>query len=335
MTGKELLNKCSYYAGDRCVSRRDIEVSTSMRAYLFLALNVLGAALFFKPLLHVVSLSFQYQMLYSHIPLIALISGVFLFRKRKELFSRCAFAWRPGLLLYGLSAAVYCAGFRFGPQLAANDYLSLMMAALVLWFWAGALLVFGTETFRKALFPLLFLLFTVPLPNIVLKPYIHFLQAGTAATVHGFLEVTGIPYIREGYYFTVPGFRAEIAEECSGIRSSIVLFIVSILVGHLYLRTVSRKTLLAAAVFPIAIVKNALRITVLIYLTAYVDPKFVTDSWLHQSGGIPLFVLSLVLLAGAVFVLKKTEHKILKKQHGNGESAGDPDPAEQLSSADR
>ena len=121
----------------------------------------------------------------------------------------------------------------------------------------------------------------------------------------------------------MPGFDAEVAEECGGIRSSIVLFIVSVLTGHLYLRTFPRKMILALAVFPIAILKNAVRITILIYLAAYVDKAFITNSWMHQSGGIPFFVLALLLMVPVVVLLKKSEKKASGKKNEKRDSSGE------------
>jgi len=50
-------------------------------------------------------------------------------------------------------------------------------------------------------------------------------------------------------------------------------------------------------VIPITIFNNAVRITTITLLSIYVDVKFLTDSWLHHSGGIVFFAIGLVLLA--------------------------------------
>ena len=66
---------------------------------------------------------------------------------------------------------------------------------------------------------------------------------------------------------------------------------------------------LVAIVVPLAIIKNAFRIVGLALLANYVDPSFITDSVLHRSGGIPLFVLSLVFLFSFVWLLRRVEKR--------------------------
>ncbi len=63
-------------------------------------------------------------------------------------------------------------------------------------------------------------------------------------------------------------------------------------------------------VVPLAVIKNAFRIVGLAVLANYVDPTYITNSVLHRSGGIPLFLLSLVILVGVVWVLRRYECRL-------------------------
>jgi exosortase/archaeosortase family protein len=58
---------------------------------------------------------------------------------------------------------------------------------------------------------------------------------------------------------------------------------------------------------PLAIFKNAIRIVGLSLLANYVDTSFVTDSALHRNGGIPLFLVSLVILFAILRLLRRCE----------------------------
>jgi hypothetical protein len=40
-----------------------------------------------------------------------------------------------------------------------------------------------------------------------------------------------------------------------------------------------------------------------------VDPKFITDSWLHKSGGLPFFGIALLLLLPVAWGLRKGERR--------------------------
>ena len=111
----------------------------------------------------------------------------------------------------------------------------------------------------------------IPIPEGILKPIVRFLQAGSAEVSYWVIRSVGVPVFRDGFLFTLPGLTIEVAEQCSGIRSGISLFLVGILAGHIFLKSGWRKLALAAAVVPITIAKNGLRIVTLSLLGAYVD----------------------------------------------------------------
>jgi len=66
--------------------------------------------------------------------------------------------------------------------LLGDQRLALNMLALVLW-WIGAFMIsFGTRAFRRALFPLFFLFWMVPIPEFILNPIVGLLQEGSVAS---------------------------------------------------------------------------------------------------------------------------------------------------------
>ncbi len=87
----------------------------------------------------------------------------------------------------------------------------------------------------------------------------------------------------------------KVAKECSGIRSSWVLFISSLLMSHLFLRTRWRRIVLVAFVIPLGILRNGFRILVIGLLCVYVGP-YMIDSSIHHRGGPLFFALSLIPL---------------------------------------
>jgi exosortase/archaeosortase family protein len=106
----------------------------------------------------------------------------------------------------------------------------------------------------------------------------------------------------------------EVAKQCGGIRSSLVLFIVSLLMGHMFLSSWRRKFILSLWVLPITIVKNAIRIVTLTLLGVYVDPR-ILESTLHRRGGIPFFIVALSLLGVVLWFLRRSENRgALKEQ---------------------
>jgi len=244
---------------------------------------------------------------YSHILLIPLVSGYFIYSGRKEIFSDLKYSYTIGIPLLIIGVLLYILGWYQGHRLNQNDYTSLMTFSVVI-FWIGAFILFyGTQAFRSAIFPLLFLVFMIPIPSALMDRIIYLLLVGSNEVTHVLFGLIGIPFLRDGFTFHLPGITIEVARECSGIRSSLGLFITSILAGHLFLRTGWKKFILALFVFPITVLKNGIRIVTLSSLAIYVDKKFLTDSFLHHSGGFIFFIPALILLGLILWLLRRSE----------------------------
>ena len=280
--------------------------SMKTRNGLSLILLLAAVAWFWQPLASLISLT-QQQEHYSHIVLIPCLSLYVLYLDQKAIFA--SREWSPwlGSMLIGLGALGY---WRADPATFAADQLSMMILAWVVICWGIFVSCFGISLCRKVSFGLLFLLFMVPLPSFLLDAIIGFLQRSSAEATEVLFSVLGVPVFRQGFLFSLSNFTIHVAEECSGIRSALSLFITSLVAGHFFLRSVWGKMGLVAVVVPLAIVKNAFRIVGLSLLANYVDPTFITNSALHRSGGIPLFLLSLVVLFSLVWLLRRSEKKL-------------------------
>ena len=106
------------------------------------------------------------------------------------------------------------------------------------------------------------------------------------------IRATGTPLIRDETVFTLPTIVLQVARECSGIRSTWVLLIVSLLASHTLLKSPWRRFALVAFVGPLGIVRNGFRILTIALLCVHVGPHMV-DSFIHHRGGPIFFVLSL------------------------------------------
>lgn len=294
------------------------DVKLAVRHGIFMVLVAGGVILYHRPLMELVALSSKSE-LYQHIPLIPLISLYFLVVHRRDFIP--GVGWPPAVGICGLmlALALYAMGGRVEPGLDRNDYLSMMMTGLVIWVLGAFVAAYGIRGLKRFLFPMLFLSFLVPVPGFLLDPVVTFLQFSSADISEVVFRLTGVPFLREGMVFSLPGISAEVARECSGIRSSLALVITSIIAGKLSLRTPWSKMGLVAAILPITVFKNALRIVTLSLLGSYVDPVFITGHWLHRSGGIPFFVLGLVLLAPVLWTLRRIER-------GTAQGQADPRP---------
>lgn len=138
---------------------------------------------------------------------------------------------------------------------------------------------------------------------------IYVLQVGSTEVTQWFFELTGTNYIRDGFVYQLTGINIEVAKECSSIRSSIALIITGVVAGHLFLRSGWNKLILLATMIPINIIKNGIRIVTLSLLAIYVDRKFITDSFLHHSGGFLFYLPALGMMALIVLRMRKREAK--------------------------
>lgn len=210
-----------------------------------------------------------------------------------------------------LAAALLC---RILPQwghssVASN--LSLSMLGLVMW-WLGSVLVcFGAEVFTTLLFPLGFLILTVPFPSGWLMRMTEFLRQGSAWTTAVLFQIAHVPVTRDGTFLSIPGLELEIAQQCSSIRSSMVLLLITLVLAHLFLHSEWRKTLLVLAVIPLSVVKNAIRIFTIAELGTRVDASFL-DGRLHHNGGVVFLSLAVLMVISILWLLRRGDSGTLQ-----------------------
>jgi exosortase C (VPDSG-CTERM-specific) len=261
--------------------------------------------LFVQPLLRLVSYASQHD-LYSYIPLVPVIASLLLYVQppRHQAAARTSILGTVGLASVG--AAALAAAFGLGPTISLNDYLALIALAYVSFLAAGGFFFRGGSWMAAASFPIAFLIFLVPMPDAL----VHWLEQasvlGSADVAAALFTITGTPMLRDGTVLALPGITLQVAQECSGIRSSCVLFITSVLASHLFLKSPWRRLVLAAFVIPLAILRNGFRILVIGLLCVHVGPHMI-DSVVHHRGGPIFFVLSLVPLFGLMFWLRHQE----------------------------
>lgn len=162
---------------------------------------------------------------YSHMPLIPLVTLYFLFVERKRIFSEARSSLLSGAFVAAVGACLCFIGLSYDQPVVFKDQLSLItLGALILWL-GGFIAVFGMSSFRTASFPLLFLLFIVPIPMFLLDGIVLFLRQASTEVASALFTFTGVPVLRDGFIFELPGMSVMVADECCGIRSSISLFI--------------------------------------------------------------------------------------------------------------
>lgn len=228
----------------------------------------------------------QRDGLASHTPLVPVVCAYLIWLRKDRLRASVGGARWPAVVVAAAGLGVLAV------PLAAGDLVPARVFAFCLLAWAWGVAVVGARGMRAIAFPAAFLVFVVPLPAVAVQGIETFFQHTSAAVAFRFIEWSGTPVYRDGLTFAMPGLTVFVGPECSGIRSSFVLFITSLLAGHLFLRSRWHRLWAALFVVPLGIVRNAFRVFVLSMLSVHVDPWWI-ESPLHHQGGPIFFVLSL------------------------------------------
>jgi exosortase len=245
---------------------------------------------------------------YTHVPLIPVVSAYLIYANRSAIFQQLdqAVGWGALAAATGVLSLVLMRIDAF--RLSGTNQNSLLMFGFLLLFWGAWLLCFGIASFRKALFPLLFLLFMIPIPEPFMTQIVNFLREGSATCAEWMFRAMGVPFLRDGFDFALPRVTIRVAEECSGIRSTLALIILVVLVSQFFLKRPLNRVILCFCLIPISIIKNGIRIAVLSAGAIYIDPSFLTGP-LHRQGGIIFYLIALAPMFFALRYLQRRERR--------------------------
>lgn len=274
---------------------------------VFSILAAISAAIWWRALISTFALAFRDDQ-YTHILLILPVSLALIFLDWQPLEPSSGSGVSVGSGLMIAAILLFLLAKVEAPPLQPDDRLALSMLAFVLWVMGAFIFAFGTRAFQKALFPLCFLLWMVPLPQFLLNPIVRMLQAGSAASAHLLFAAIGVPVAQDGTQVTIPGLTMEVAQECSSIRSSLMLVVTTMVVAQVLLRTAWRKAIVVAVAIPLSVAKNGLRIFVLGMLATRVDRSFMTGK-LHHQGGILYFLIALAFIFLLIWIARRGEDK--------------------------
>jgi exosortase C (VPDSG-CTERM-specific) len=244
--------------------------------------------------------------LHSYIPLVPVVAGYLLYMQRRPAVAAYRSSIGGTAMMGGIGLAALAAGMTWRGSLSVNDQLALMTVAFVSFVAAGGFLFLGSKWMAAAAFPMAFLIFMVPLPDGVVRWVETASALASAEAAAAYFSLAGTPLVRHGTVFELPGIVLNVGQECSGIRSSWVLAITSVLAAHLFLKNPWRRIVLVAFVIPLGILRNGFRVLVIGLLCVHVGPHMI-DSIIHHRGGPLFFVLSLVPLFLLLWWLRRHE----------------------------
>jgi exosortase C (VPDSG-CTERM-specific) len=283
----------------------------------YLSRGTLGAICFgilllaFAPTLVALAIHVAHSQLHSYILLIPPLSFYLIYIRRDQLPKVYSSSAGPGLIaaIAGIAALALAKlpGTPIQP-LSQNDYLGVLTLSFLLFLVAGGFFFLGRKWMVAAAFPVLFLFFMIPMPDAMVDGLETASKLGSAETASLFFSLFGTPFLRAGTVFQLPNITLEVAQECSGIRSSWILLITSLVASNLFLRTTWRRLVLIAFVIPLGLLRNGFRVFVIGVICVKYGPQMI-ESAIHRRGGPFFFALSLIPLFFLLWWLRKGETK--------------------------
>jgi exosortase len=167
--------------------------------------------------------------------------------------------------------------------------------------------------------PLLLLLISIPIPQIIFNRIAFPLQLFASRCAVAAMQFLSIPVLRQGNVIELMPLGASepkklaVVEACSGIRSLMTLVALAMIYAYFTrpkssankIFRLGRMVSLVVAAVPIAILTNALRVSGNGVLAHYYGTR-VADGFFHSFSGWVVYVLATVLLFATGWTLDRT-----------------------------
>lgn len=165
------------------------------------------------------------------------------------------------------------------------------------------LMMQGRRIVTSCWFPILFLLFIIPLPGFVVATATPPLKNHVSQVAERILYFFHYPVARNGVVLTIGSYQLLIANACSGLNAVFTLAALGLLYIYLVQNTSwLRNGVLLASILPIAFIANAVRVVVLALITYYWGSQAI-EGFLHPLAGIVLFNAAVFLMFALDMVL--------------------------------
>jgi EpsI family protein len=178
-----------------------------------------------------------------------------------------------------------------------TDFISAF--SFVVAIWGLALYLFGERIVREISFPLLFLVFMIPLPGSIVAPiafHMKMLSGKLAVATYNLLGGTAI--LTGSKISFTEGDPLWMGYECSGLKSVISLSALGAVAAHLGRLPRPRKIILFLCSFPLAILSNSVRVTSLCFAADKWGVNSTMFKTFHDTSSPVVFLLVLGGLLG-------------------------------------
>ncbi|MFH1778858.1 MAG: exosortase/archaeosortase family protein [Candidatus Omnitrophota bacterium] len=240
---------------------------------------------------------------YSHGFLVPLVFLFLIWTKREDLKKSKIAPLNVGLFLLIPALLLHLIAYRWGINFVSGFSFIIALFGLLLY-------LFGREVTRHLAFALCFLVFMVPLPQVMIIHISFKMKIFAAQVATSVINLMGIQAVRDGSKVILPNTALTIGDPCSGLRSLISLTALGALYAYLAKLSRFRRIVLFLVSIPLALLANIIRI-VLLLIVAFVYGSKVATGKFHDISGILLFVIALTGLIIAGRILSWEKEKVI------------------------
>ncbi len=226
---------------------------------------------------------------YSHAVFVPFASAYLLWLDRGEVASVKKEPFPGGIWLIIFGVIVLLLSSLFRVYFTAAFTMPIVLSGVILVF-------FGKEFFRRIFFPVAFLVFMIPLPEVLITEISFQLKMFAAQIATSLLNNhLRIPAIREGSLIKMRNASVMVEDVCSGLKYLISLTALGSIFAYLLKGPWWKKTILFLFTIPISILTNVFRIIVLSFVSEVWGSQYASGLF-HDLTGLLGFALAFVLL---------------------------------------
>ena len=250
---------------------------------------LLGLAILYVPTFYDLAHGLWNNEEQGHGPFILGVT-VYLFWHKRALFTASADngnLWSGGPIL--LSGLLFYAVGR------SQEILILEIGSIVFVLGGSLLITVGIDAVKQTLFPLLFIIFMIPLPGFLVDEITGPLKQVISSIAEQILYWAGYPIARIGVALVIGKYRLLVADACSGLHSLFSLLAVGLLYQHLSAyKNWKHRLFLLLSIIPVAFFANVVRVILLVLITYHLGDE-AGQGILHSAAGVIMFTVAMLV----------------------------------------
>ncbi len=167
--------------------------------------------------------------------------------------------------------------------------------------------LYGLNVTKILSFPLFYLILLVPIPVGIIDSITLPMRYALSIVTETILKIFHYPIAREGLLLSIGQNELFMGQPCSGFRSLVTMFSLSLVYVYLSKGSLSKKSLLLVSVVPLAVLGNLIRIIALCLITYHFGEE-AGQGFFHNFSGIVMFLFIILGLIGFEYSFEKNKN---------------------------